>query len=193
MDKVPQTDRISPAELLRAQMIQAEQRKIERADVRKRAREWAGERAKHAIPHTDPAYWYVMQRLRDDRLNGYKISEPWCFEARVKIHLTKWHETTQREAAGYVYYVRVGKYIKIGTTRSLDQRMTNYPPGSKLLATEPGSYTREAERHEQFAEHLAERNEWFRPAPELMAHIKNLQRHARDELRRASAKPKRRV
>jgi len=184
----PAGDRVSPAELLRAQMIQAEQRKIERAAVRKRARVWAAERAKHALPVTDPAYWYVMKRLRNDRLNGYKIGEPWCFEGRLKIHLTRWHEITNSEADCVVYYIRVGKYIKIGTTRNVDQRLKQYPPGSKLLVTEPGSYTREAERHEQFADYLAERNEWFRPAPELMAHIKNLQRHERDQLRAASAR-----
>lgn len=180
--------RVSPGELMQAQMIAREQRIIERRARHTKAREWAAERAKHAIPFHDPAYWFVMQKLADDREAGYKVNEPWCFEGRVKIHLAKFHETTTREPDHVVYYIKVGKYIKIGTSRDVDKRLNQYPPGAKLLAVEPGGYRREAERHKQFAKDLAERKEWFRPSPLLNTHIKNLQQAMKDELRAARAK-----
>ena len=72
---------------------------------------------------------------------------------------------------GQVYYVHVGEYIKIGYSDNLPNRIRAYPPGSKLLAVEPGDLTLEYQRHRQFEEYRAARNEWYRPAPELLAHI----------------------
>lgn len=78
-----------------------------------------------------------------------------------------------------VYYVEVGQLIKIGTTGGpLRQRLAAYPPGSKLLAFEQGGRALEAQRHREFSHLLTERNEWFRPAPELMAHIQRLRKAA---------------
>lgn len=182
--KVPDNQRrITPGEHLQAAMIAREQRtQKRRADLAK-AREWADERRKHMIPIHHPAYEYVTRRLADDRDNGYKVDEPWCFETRLKIHLTRWHQLTQSATDNVVYYIQVGKYIKIGTTKDVDKRLQQYPPDSELLAIEPGSYTIEAMRHEQFAKYLAARNEWFTPGPKLMQHITGLQRMAAEELR----------
>lgn len=52
--------------------------------------------------------------------------------------------------------------------------MKGYPPDAVLLATEPGHYDVEHERHRQFAADLIERNEWFRPSADLIAHINSL-------------------
>jgi hypothetical protein len=70
-----------------------------------------------------------------------------------------------------VYYVQIGKLIKIGTTTNLKQRLNAYPPGSQLLAAELGGQAREAQRHREFSHLLASRKEWFHPGPDLMAHI----------------------
>jgi hypothetical protein len=70
-----------------------------------------------------------------------------------------------------VYYVRVGDMIKIGMTANVRQRVASYPPGSELLAIEAGGEDLEGRRLRQFSHLLVGRNEWFRPAPELMAHI----------------------
>lgn len=170
--------RVTPADHLRAQMIAREQRDIERRAAHTKAREWAQERRKHMIPPYHPAWEYVTKRLAEDRDNGYKIEEPWCFEGRLKIHLTRWHEMTQSPTNNVVYYVKVGKYIKIGTSRDVDRRLQQYPPDSELLATEPGDHDIEAMRHDQFREYLAARNEWFTPGPKLMWYIEHLQRAA---------------
>jgi len=73
-----------------------------------------------------------------------------------------------------VYYLRVGKYVKIGVSSKLKNRLTGYPPDAKLLATEPGGWDLEKQRHQQFREDLAARFEWYQPSAKLLAHINSL-------------------
>lgn len=73
-----------------------------------------------------------------------------------------------------VYYVRVGRFIKIGRTTNLQSRIRSYPPESELLATEPGGELVEAQRLRQFEHALTARQEWFEPADDLLAHIEGL-------------------
>jgi hypothetical protein len=84
------------------------------------------------------------------------------------------HYAKENTPAHRVYYIRVGEYIKIGTTGNLKARIAAYPPGSQLLATELGGTAMEGSRHRQFAHLLAERNEWFHPGADLMDHIERL-------------------
>lgn len=72
---------------------------------------------------------------------------------------------------GQVYYVRVGDTIKIGHSDNVPRRIRQYPPGSALLAVEPGELALEHQRHYQFRAHRVAGREWYAPAPELMAHI----------------------
>lgn len=73
-----------------------------------------------------------------------------------------------------VYYVQVGNRIKIGYTTSLANRVRAYPPGSRLLAYEPGGLALEAQRHAQFGADLDAGREWFRPSEPLLAHIEQI-------------------
>lgn len=82
------------------------------------------------------------------------------------------------EPIGTVYYLQVGRLVKIGYTESLTKRLAGYPPDARLLATEPGTSSTEARRHHQFADALRHRKEWFAPTPALLAHIKGLARVA---------------
>jgi hypothetical protein len=79
----------------------------------------------------------------------------------------------KKAAIECVYYVAVGKHIKIGYTTDLRQRMLSYPSGD-LLATEKGHDDLEHRRHQQFREYLDRGNEWFLRGPRLMAHIDSL-------------------
>jgi len=83
-------------------------------------------------------------------------------------------EVARASCPGVVYYLRVGDLIKIGHTRRIDQRLKAYPPDAVLLATEPGTEELETQRHDQFAEFLGARCEWFRPGLALLAHIEAL-------------------
>jgi hypothetical protein len=71
-----------------------------------------------------------------------------------------------------VYYIRFGDRVKIGTTNRLTQRLYAIPH-DEVLATEPGSYALERERHTQFREDRVI-GEWFQMSPRLMEHIKGL-------------------
>ena len=73
-----------------------------------------------------------------------------------------------------VYYLRVGDRVKIGTSRNLEQRIRSYPPGSELLATEPGGFDVERKRCRQFTRYLVGGQEWFNPGPPLIEHINSL-------------------
>jgi uncharacterized DUF497 family protein len=70
-----------------------------------------------------------------------------------------------------VYYIRIGDYIKIGTTADLAQRMSVLQP-DEILATEPGYLEIEKKRHEQFRHlRIRPRSERHRIAPDLLDHI----------------------
>lgn len=75
-----------------------------------------------------------------------------------------------------VYYVGVDGLVKIGFTNYLPQRLEAWPPTTKILATEPGDFRLERQRHQEFAEYLIER-EWFTYGPRLHAHIAALPTH----------------
>jgi hypothetical protein len=71
-----------------------------------------------------------------------------------------------------IYYIRRGDLIKIGTTTEPAKRFTALLP-DEILAFEPGVLTSELLRHRQF-DHLRYRGEYFRSAPELTEHIRQL-------------------
>ena len=68
-----------------------------------------------------------------------------------------------------VYYITFAELIKIGTSSHLWGRMSSLPCDA-LLATEPGSFALERQRHKEFAEYLSS-GEWFRPGARLLGHI----------------------
>lgn len=119
-------------------------------------------------PHARELYRYMqglVAEVKDNYLDHRDVHHAMVQGVADQRHAaanSRWHR---------VYYLRVGDMIKIGTTRNLQRRMAAYPPGSVLLAVEPGGEDVEAIRHRQFGHLLMERNEWFRPAPDLMAHI----------------------
>jgi hypothetical protein len=76
--------------------------------------------------------------------------------------------------AGFVYFVVSGDFIKIGFSRSIDERMfrfaTDSPLPVELLHFEPGTFKTEKIVHKHFA-HLRARGEWFRKTQELLDYI----------------------
>lgn len=74
----------------------------------------------------------------------------------------------RQDREGFVYYLRVGERIKIGYSADVKRRMQKYPPGSELLAVEPGDLELETQRHRQFAGSLLDGREWFRPTPDVL-------------------------
>lgn len=75
---------------------------------------------------------------------------------------------------GLVYYMRINGRIKIGYTANLAQRSRSYPPGTELLAVEPGTRELESRRHAQFSRSLAQGREWFAESDAIKEHVTNL-------------------
>ncbi len=78
------------------------------------------------------------------------------------------------DSCSVVYYVRRGDVIKIGTTTEPAIRFRTLMP-DEILAVEPGGEDLETARHRQF-DHLRRRGEYFRVAPELLEHARQLRR-----------------
>lgn len=74
--------------------------------------------------------------------------------------------------APVVYYLLFSDRVKIGTTTNLKKRLKAIAH-DQVLATEPGGYDVEGERHKQFAK-LHFGNEWFLFAEPLVSHIEAL-------------------
>lgn len=77
-----------------------------------------------------------------------------------------------------VYYVRsplTPQWIKIGFTTNLANRLGEYGGWRALLAFEHGDRGTERDRLWQFHPSLAYGHEWFKPTPELVAHVKSIQ------------------
>ncbi len=75
-----------------------------------------------------------------------------------------------------VYYAVIRDWIKIGTTRQLEVRMSELLV-DELLVTEPGGFELEQMRHKQFAHLKALRREYFNPGQDLLDHIEMLRLH----------------
>lgn len=80
----------------------------------------------------------------------------------------------RQDRAGFVYYLRIGERIKVGYSVDVKRRMRAYPPGSQLLAVEPGDRELERQRHHQFAGSRTDGREWFRPTPDIDELIEQL-------------------
>lgn len=92
-------------------------------------------------------------------------------------------ESPQHQRQSYVYYLMVGpETVKIGTTASLTQRMTQLRTDVQyVVALERGGREHERERHRQFATERIGRREDFRLSQSLRSHIDGL-RDQRDAL-----------
>lgn len=100
----------------------------------------------------------------------------------------------------WVYYARINDQIKIGYAADVKKRMRAYPPGTTVLAVEPGDEALEKARHREFAHSLSDGREWFRESTPLMEWIEKLRKaygdtsdmshvyrkHSRDEVKPSS-------
>lgn len=128
------------------------------------------------IRHAGQLYSFIRGRFDDVAADSNASLD-------VFVHLaSRTNEQRGRNfdpAKAVVYYVQIGEHIKIGCTVNLKSRMAAYPPTRRLLATEPGYEAEEAQRHTEFAEYRDMGREWFRPGPDLVAHINKLRRKQR--------------
>lgn len=101
----------------------------------------------------------------------YRRAQARHVEKRETAKMDARRKKAAPDSDGWVYYIRINGRIKIGYTANLRQRSRNYPPGSELVAIEPGTRELEKRRHEQFSRDLAQGREWFAESERLAAHI----------------------
>jgi hypothetical protein len=94
----------------------------------------------------------------------------------------------RRKEQTYTYFMRCGRFVKIGASLDPLFRLNSIrrtggilaPSGldlsnTDLIATEMGGFERERELHARFS-HLRHTGEWFTEAPELTEYIESLSR-----------------
>jgi len=133
---------------------------------------------------TDPAWPSIAGVLREMADADVEINEAAVkiavklgahrFAATGKDQRSAYHQATLTGASSdsIVYYIRHGDTIKIGTTKMPARRFGDLMP-DEILAFEPGAGRQEKLRHRQFR-HLRRRGEYFRIAPELLEHIRQI-------------------
>lgn len=77
-------------------------------------------------------------------------------------------------ASGDLYFVRVGRFLKIGRTTNIQSRMRmircHAPTPPELVGVIAGAGSQERQWHRAF-KHLQSNREWFRITPELKAAV----------------------
>lgn len=135
------------------------------------------------LDENDPAHVAIEQTLLLFAASGVELSAH-AVETAVKVgrhqHRIRQeadesaHGVKRDQEGGVVYYARTGSIIKIGTTVNMHTRMAEILP-DEVLATEPGSYRLEAQRHRQFRKlRVPGRVEWFHAGPLLQEHVLSL-------------------
>ncbi|MFF3998548.1 GIY-YIG nuclease family protein [Streptomyces cyaneofuscatus] len=111
-------------------------------------------------------------RLEEERRNTATLKAARAREAATRAALEALKPGIYGDApGGVVYYVRRGKYVKIGTTTNLRNRMRELVP-DEILAVEPGSYDLESTLHATFAKaRFSPSMEYFHLTEELQRHI----------------------
>jgi hypothetical protein len=149
----------------------------------------SGRRIPHSdkVDRDDPDRTDILITLRRFELAGIDIDDR---AVEIATKLTRWyHESAEErdkaraeemaarmaEAEArecWVYYIRIGRLIKIGMTTNLASRMSSLRP-NEVLVIEPGGGSRETAMHRQFAD-LRAGGEYFHPGAELQQHIAQL-------------------
>lgn len=152
-----------------------------------------GDRIPHSdkVDRSDPHRADILITLHRFELAGIEVDDR---AVDIAIKLTRWYAATadERDRVGreemerrrqeaeardcWVYYIRVGRLIKIGMTTNLASRFSSLRP-NEVLAIEPGGSQREIAMHREFAE-LRVGGEYFHPGAALQRHVASL----RDQL-----------
>jgi hypothetical protein len=149
----------------------------------------SGRRIPHAdkVPADVPDRYDILITLHRFEEAGVEIDEK---AVEIATKYTRWHlalseaereeqqaqmlaaRKAQQERECWVYYVRIGRLIKIGMTTNLVSRFSSIRP-NEVLFIEPGGAELESEMHQRFAS-LRAGGEFFHPGRELQEHIRNM-------------------
>lgn len=133
---------------------------------------WADLIAQH-FPVRSMQFVRIFQKAEQAAMRGVVITKEVLHYITLEVHDDTQHEAKPRRERPYVvYYMRIGNRVKIGTTSDIKRRLATINP-EELLATEPGGYDLEKQRHQQF-NHLRSHGEWFAYEDALKDHVQEL-------------------
>ncbi|MER5843186.1 hypothetical protein ABT099_23400 [Streptomyces prasinus] len=153
---------------------------------------WYSDRIPHAdkVDRDDPARTHILIQLHYMEQAGVEIDVN-AVDIATKMGRARYQraieqrpvedgdvpawQKSSREAGDrptVVYYIRIGRLVKIGTTMDPATRFTDLRP-NEILAHEPGGEILEHQRHAQFKA-LRARGEYFHPGKPLQDHILRL-------------------
>lgn len=116
----------------------------------------------------------VIAKVKGSIGDGEKHVE-WALANLEAIRLRNQQPTSLRHAP-IVYYMRMDRLVKIGTTRAIYQRVAQIMPQG-VVAVELGDRELERQRHTQFIGQHSH-GEWFWLNDEIWAHIVQLREAA---------------
>lgn len=123
---------------------------------------------------------YDLPFCQEHILHVWSIVERDMREAGMTLEKYDQQQTAERQrrerhmkesVGGFIYFLKVGDYIKIGHTLDLARRIRQYPPNSRLLGHHHGDREDEQELHRTFAAFLQSGREWYMDVPEIREHI----------------------
>lgn len=105
-----------------------------------------------------------------------ECSNPTCWDDRWWEQPNPNAEVPTRQGTDWIYYIRFGDRVKIGTSSNVKARLSTLPYDA-LLALEPGGVDLERRRHAEFAVHrVPGQREWFEDTLALRDHVETLRR-----------------
>lgn len=121
--------------------------------------------------------WFLRERGREMTHMMQSMAMHNNVQAEIRRMRAETRGQRERRTAAYaeqsqVYYVRIGDHVKIGYSVNLTQRLSGLRVSpDAVLATEPGGWELEQQRHREFAAERVGRREDFNPSRRLLAHI----------------------
>lgn len=123
---------------------------------------------------------WLRRWLNDHPVDQYgsplcmKLGRSYRFQPHDVTNLTRALYATDNKQRTFIYFIKAGKFIKIGRSRSWRKRMvgisTSTPHKIEVLLVLRGEDDQEGATHRQF-ERFRVKGEWFKDHPEIRSYI----------------------
>ena len=132
---------------------------------------WPGCKRPKAITPEDPGQQICRWHMVDAWEKICQEHAKWSGRKLPRQHPEPPPEVPRNEQPGYIYYLEIGPYIKIGWASDLFRRLAQYPPNRKLLTWHRGTLKEEQRIHSLLTVNRAHGREWYHPNAEVMAFL----------------------
>lgn len=139
-------------------------------------------------PYHETMAWRTVQWYHD-RPTLIKASEQLAAEAAEREEAERQRRLANRD--GHIYYLRTNGLIKVGWSRSIQDRLRAYGPEVEVLCYHAGSRDDETNLHRNLRPYLARGREWYEDCDAMRDIIaKEVARHGQPRVYDAWTRPK---